>query len=373
MARKIMIIGLGGLGFDMLQFLARTTGVSEIVTADKDDTNGLFKTQNAIHGASCHGCYPRISFVQMDVSDVANTASVLKQVKPTVVINATTMLPWWAYHRLPKELYKKLHENGIAPLVPVFLTLTHKLMQAVRDSELDVPVVSCCFPDLVNPMLGKIGLAPTVGGGNHVLLVPELRRIVSEEMNVSMRNVAVYMVSHHGILSRFMQAPFWLKILVDDKDVGERFPPDRVRDLLEPSVRRLLGGGKEWKVPPNADIASSFLTAVLAIYFDTGALCHVTGPLGLPGGYPIHLSLDSVELALPEGLSQDEAVRIAEEAGRVGDGVDKIENDGTLIPTDESAAAHKEVLGIDCKEIRVEECEERAQELIAAFKRIGTD
>ncbi len=61
---------------------------------------------------------------------------------------------------LPKELYRKLHEGWIAPQAPVFLTLTHKLMQAVRDSELDVRVVSCCYSDLVNPMLGKIGLAP---------------------------------------------------------------------------------------------------------------------------------------------------------------------------------------------------------------------
>lgn len=67
MARSIMLVGLGGLGFDMLQFLARTPGVSEIVTADKDGTTGLFKTHNAIHGASCEGHYPRIRFVQMDV------------------------------------------------------------------------------------------------------------------------------------------------------------------------------------------------------------------------------------------------------------------------------------------------------------------
>lgn len=371
MAGKIMLIGLGELGFDILQFLARTPGISEIVTADKDGTRGLLKTQNVIHGAAHLGYYPRIQFRQLDVGDVKKTTEVLKEVQPTVLINATTLASPWMYHLLPKELYMKLHAGGVGPQVPLHLTLTYKLMRAVKESGLDMRVVSCSFPDVVNPMLTKIGLAPTVGGGNHCLLVPEIKRIVGEELHISLRNVTVFLVGHHGLLTAFMQTPFWVKILVDDKDVGDQFPLERLRKLLEPSVRRLLGGGEEWSIPYNEDIASSFLKNALAIYFDTGELCHATGVLGLPGGYPVHLSWKGAELALPEGLSEEEAIRIAEESGRIGDGIEQIKDDGTLVLTDKAAAAYKKVLEIKCKEIKIQESEDRAKELIEAFKRLG--
>ena len=55
MAGSILVIGLGDLGFHILQFLIRVPGVSTIVAADVDDEIGLVKTRDAIFGASQQG------------------------------------------------------------------------------------------------------------------------------------------------------------------------------------------------------------------------------------------------------------------------------------------------------------------------------
>ena len=61
-------------------------------------------------------------------------------------------------------------------------------------------------------------------------------------------------------------------------------------------------------------------------------------PAGLPGGYPVRIADGHVSLDLPPGLSQAEAVAYNERAGR-GDGVERIDDDGTVYFTDACKAA----------------------------------
>lgn len=63
---------------------------------------------------------------------------------------------------------------------------------------------------------------------------------------------------------------------------------------------------------------------------------------------------------MPVGIDREKAIQINEEAQKF-DGIEKIENDGTVIITDKVANAIKEMLGYYCKEIKLEECEEKAR------------
>lgn len=369
MVGKIMIVGLGELGFNILQFAARTIGVSEIIAADKDETSGIFKVENVIDGAAHQGFYPQIQFVSINLFNIEKTSDVLEEVRPNVLVNATTMQSWWMYHTLPDDVFKRLHEAGMGPQTPLHLTLTYKLMQAIKKSGISTKVVNCSYSDVVNPILSKIGLAPTVGGGNFDLLIPKIRRVVAERLKVHLREVKVYMIGHHGLLTSYMRAPFWVKILVGDKNVSRMFPIEKLRKILEPGVRQVMGGGRQWIMPPNQDIASSFLKNILAIYFNTGEFTHAPGPAGMHGGYPIRIYADRIELTLPEDLSLEEAVNINEEDA-LWDGIERIKDDGTLVFTDKAFKVMKETLGYECKELKVEENEERAKELLAAFKKI---
>ena len=102
--------------------------------------------------------------------------------------------------------------------------------------------------------------------------------------------------------------------------------------------------------------------------FDTGLLTHSPGPQGLPGGYPVRLGADGAEVFLPTGLSLEEAVAINETC-QVADGIARVEEDGTVIYTDESVQIFKELLDYDLKPLIFDECDERADELVAHFKR----
>jgi hypothetical protein len=107
---------------------------------------------------------------------------------------------------------------------------------------------------------------------------------------------------------------------------------------------------------------------ILGILFDTKELCHAPGPNGLPGGYPVKVSANGVEIFLPDDLTLDEAIRINKE-GETFDGIESIKEDGTVVLTDKVAATVKGLLDFDCKVYRVQECEAKAEELRDKFGR----
>jgi hypothetical protein len=88
----------------------------------------------------------------------------------------------------------------------------------------------------------------------------------------------------------------------------------------------------------------------------------------LPGGYPIILNEKGASLALPEELTQEEAVQINQRVIKEVDGVERIEDDGTTVFTDKCADAWREVFNYDCKELKIEDSEKRAKEILSIHK-----
>jgi hypothetical protein len=368
MAGSILVIGLGDLGFHLLQFLARVPGISKIVTADVNEGIGLVKTRDAIFGASQQGFYPETSFTPIDLYDIEGTSELLHDLNPDVICNVTTLMSWWVRHTLPAETYNKLAEAGSGPWVPMHLSLTYNLMQAIKKSGIDTRVVNCSFPDGVNPVLGKIGLAPTIGGGNTSLLIPPIKMVVAEKLHVPLRAVSVSFVGHHSVVTTGMKAPYWVRIFVDNKDVTELFPKDKIGELVMNARSRGMGATGWSGPPPQQATASSFLRNALAIYFDKHELVHASGPKGLTGGYPVRLSYDSVDVVVPKGLTLDEMVKINED-GAKWDGIEKIKSDGTLVLTDVAARIMRETLGYERSEYKVSESGTIAKELLDIVKK----
>jgi len=370
MGGKILLIGLGELGYHILVQLAFTKNIGKIIAADVKD-EAKTKVMVARNAAIHRGFYPEIEFAKVNLFDVEGTAEVLKEIQPNVICNATVLQSWWVFHLLPREIVDKLNDAGLGPQLPFHLTLTYKLMQAVKKSGIETRVINCSYSDVVDPVLSKVGLAPVCGGGNMDLFVPFIKCLVSKETGVPIQNVSVYMFGHHGLNSSFMRAPFLVKIYAYDKDVTDQFPHDKIREYCLPYLEAGMGGGLRWSVPPNEDIAGSFTRNLLAVYFDTKELCHAQGPAGLPGGYPVRLSTKGAEVVLPQGVTMDEAVRINEECGRY-DGIEKIKDDGTVVFTEKAVKVYREVLGYECEQLKIEESEERSKELRELFKKLLT-
>lgn len=368
MLGKILIIGsAGSVGHDMMYLIAAMTSNIKVVGSDINEEKGRREIEEALHLAHNIGNFPDLSFRKINLFEISETVELLKEIKPDVICNLASLGSWWVTRLLPADTYRKICPIG--PWLPNHLTLAHKLMQAVKKARIETRVVNGAYPDLTNVVLGKIGLAPVCGGGNMDLGCSRIRRIVAREMDVPVRSVSIYGVGHHGAYyTKGLDGPFWVKILVNGEDFTDRFPNELI-------VKLYKAGGYaatyQYKGPlvDQMRTASSFLKHVLAIYYDTKEIhtC-VTGPAGLPGGYPTRLSAVGAEVVLP-GLSIEEAIEINEVGARL-DGIERVKDDGTVVFMDENVELMREVVGYECSELKISESEERAKELNTKLKRL---
>ena len=362
---KVLIVGLGSLGTLILEFLARSRGPTEIIAADVDEQRGLQKTNNVILGAANMGFYPRMKFLKMDVNDIDSTSAILRNECPDLVVNATTLQSWWVIgSQLSEGAYVRLLDAGLGPWIPMHLTLTHKLMQAIQKSGIAANVVSTSFPDAVNCILSKINLSPTVGVGNFDLLIPRVKKAVSDKLGIPLNEVTVFMLGHHYHDVRVEEfgttggAPYFLRILVGDRDVTKGVGAEKM--LLAPIPTPPLTGS-------DSQVASSAVKNILAIVNDTGELTHAPGPQGLPGGYPVRLDAQGAHVVVPEGLTLEEAIQINEEAQKY-DGIERIEDDGSVVLTEKAHKIMQEMLHYERKRFAISESETVAKELGALYK-----
>lgn len=367
---EVLIVGLGGVGSWVLELLARTEGISYVVGADFNEDWGQRKVNTVASGVALQGYYPRLEFVRIDLRDVDATAETIARLQPQLIFNCATLQTWWVrYQYLPPEKAKRLGEAGSGPWLPTHMALARKLMLAIRASGWKDHVINSGFADSSNMVLAKRGLAPTMGLGNIDLIVPRIQIGVAKRVNVPVRNVTVYAVLHHYHLGCFRKGPtgappYFVRIMVGDHDVTGQFDTDQL--LYEVQQDGLSGEHL------NPVVAASGVKNALALLRDTGLLTHTNGPQGLPGGYPVRVSAVGAEVFLPAGVTLEEAI-VINEAGQRGDGIERIEDDGTVIYTDKAVQIMKEVLDYDLAPLKFDECDGRADELIARFRALSQE
>ena len=90
----------------------------------------------------------------------------------------------------------------------------------------------------------------------------------------------------------------------------------------------------------------------------------------------VRLSRKGAEVVLPKDMTLEEAIRLNEEAQKF-DGIESILDDGRVRFTEKSWSTLKELVGYDCREMTIDESEERAKELrqkfVAFAKRHGVN
>lgn len=364
---RVLIAGLGDVGSAALHDLARAPTVGAILALEVDGTRAR-QVASARYCAQQGGRFPQLDFLREDIRDVRRVAEILQAFHPDVVLNATTLLSWWVIKTLPEALGARLAAARFGPWLPVHLTLTWKLMQAVRAARIAAVVVNASYPDVVNPVLGRVGLAPTVGIGNVDLLAPAIREAAADLLGLPSHHLRCVLVAHHAhVFPLFgegrMLAPYFLRVSDGERDLTRRLPPGRL-------FRRVA---ELHAIPTDRSLArvtaASAAKTVLALLDDTDELTHAAGPLGLPGGYPVRLGAAGPRLALPRGLTRARAVRLNERA-MAHDGIAGIGPEGTVRFLPRSVAVMRKVLGYHCPELRLRDSERRAAELVARVERL---
>jgi hypothetical protein len=364
---KILLVGLGNLGSIVLELLARSAGRCEIVTTTRSGLRGEARCNLARVGAIAQGFNPRIRNLELDLNQIDDVAEILRSEKPDVILNTATMLTWWLSDLLPADAARRIRQAGFGVWLPVHLSPSVKLMKAVRAAGYSGHVVNAPFPDAVNCVLGRMGLAPACGVGNIDEIVAKVRLLAAKRLGSAIATIEVSLVAHHaleryvycesGVAPRVTVPPSIVRVRRDGIDVTDQFD---VQDLLfspypvaEGTVTHFLTAG-------------SAVRLLHALLDETPNFLHAPGPGGLPGGYPVRVNRTGVAVALGS-ISLAEAIS-TNELGQAFDGIERIEANGTTIISEDSVATLKRELGYAPVRVHPDSAEEQAEELVARFR-----
>ncbi len=363
---NILFVGLGNLGsqvFDL--FLLRARQDQRFVVAGRNLEYLRQRTSLATYAAMQLGFQPKVDCIQMDVQEIEQTAHIIRSFKPDVIFSSVTIQPSSAISKLPPSLFEKLRHAGAGPWLPLTLALVYKLMQAVQQTGLDTIVLNGAAPDNAHAVLGKVGLAPTTGVGNLANVIPALRKTIALQLKRPTEQVQVLFFGHnqvfHGLrTSGAPGAPFYLTVLLDGKEVTHLLDLQAIFTTLPATLKH------EYTQLLSATSAASLFDAIT---MKTPTIVHAPGPNGLPGAYPIRACENGVEVILPQELTLEEAIRINQEGQRL-DGIEKIDDDGTIHFAEWNMEILKETLGYECLRLPLSEVEERANELKEGYFRL---
>jgi hypothetical protein len=224
-----------------------------------------------------------------DLRDQARTATVLAEADPQVVVSCVSTQSPWEAKTAPSAWTRLLESAGFGLTVLLHSELAVVIGRALREASSSALFFNASFPDAVNPLLRELEIPVTAGIGNVAILAAALQTALGLSDQAQL-----HLLAHHLHLRQPAtdnEALGWL----DESaiDVGVHLRTHRGIDRRE--ANQITGHG-----------AASLLCAV--VRGDTVAT-HLPGPGGLPGGYPVSVSLDGVRLRLPSVITADEAIR----------------------------------------------------------------
>lgn len=324
----IMIVGAGVLGRMLAEMLVwGPLPVRVVLAARRLDEVAATANMIRLSGLNQDAAVD-IDAQQLDLDDESATAEAIARLAPAVLVNAASVYSYWRVEGplegVPKGLW-----------LPFHLSTTYRLMRVLRRSGHEPLVVNGAYPDAVNPALAALGLAPAVGIGNVMNVVPAIRVAASIALNCGVQHVDVRLVAHHYVSNRLPAhgdaggAPYLLRVYHDGTDVTDRLDVPAVLRLLPTRVRRVRG--REGM----AVTASSAFAVVRALVSSQPRRVHAPGPCGLAGGYPLSIDRSAVRFDLPPGVSIEEA-RAVNEGGQVFEGIERIDPDGRTHFVDEA-------------------------------------
>ncbi|MDC0358413.1 hypothetical protein OAO01_06310 [Oligoflexia bacterium] len=364
--KTLMIVGIGDLAGLVLDMITTVPSFGKIILAGRD-VNHMNQRANLCRlVANQLGYYPEIECVSLDLMNVEQTSNTLLRCKPDIIFNTASLQSWRILTLLPKEVYESLDQAQFGPWLPMHLTTIYKLMLAVKAAGLDADVINAAFPDATAPVLDKVGLSPMCGIGNVANVIPALRGSVANKFQLPVQRVEVSLVTQHYFSHRVPAfgdsggSPYYFRALIDGEELSDGYTDEEIFRSVATDFKKTGGPFRQMIT------ASSAVSLLVPLMLGHEARTHAPGPHGLVGGYPVVVGSDGVEVDLPKDLSLADAVRINQECQRF-DGIESIDDDGTVHFTEHEVSIMKKFLGYECHEMPLSDCEERAEELRAKY------
>ncbi|WP_052118533.1 hypothetical protein [Erwinia oleae] len=363
----MLIIGTGNLCANLLPLLANSEKVTNLTLAGRSRDSVIRLANLTQFTAFNLGNRSNLSTAEIDLNEIEQTAETLSKIKPKIIFMGASLQAARLITLLPKEHFEEIDKAEFGLWLPMQLSLNLNLMKSVKMSGIDCKVVNSAFPDAVGTVLSKVGLAPDIGVGNIGNIVPALTHAAAMYLGLDLHRVEIKLIASHYFthyVHRFGnagRAKYDLKIFVDGALLSESVDHAAIFSLLNGPLRRT--GGTEGQIL-TASSASKILNALTS---SSHIKCHAPGPLGLPGGYPVLVSKDSIKLDLAASLTQSDAIKINEECQKA-DGIEKIDLDGTVHFCEREVSILKSILNYECKTMKLDDCFLWSNELAAKYK-----
>jgi len=365
-----MLVGLGDLGTAVLELLACEPGFGPIVVASRDAARAEARVNLARLSAVARGVSGdahRVRFLALDLDRPDEVAEAVHQEAPDIILTTATRQTWWVADLLPPPQASRLRKARFGVWLPLHLTLTLKLMRALHAADYHGLTLVAPFPDVVNPVLARLGLAPACGVGNVAEVAAKVRLLAAQNLRRPPEQFRVMLVAHHALESWAFTGtpgplpPHFLRVDLGGEDVTEAAGGEQ---LLRAPYRIPSG-------PATCTLTAATIVSLLrALASDEETWIHAPGPEGLPGGYPVMVRRNQIRLAPIPGLTREEAIAL-NEASHKFDGIERIEPDGTVFFCAEDAAVLREVLEYRVTSLKPEEADDRARELMAKLRELG--
>ncbi|NRA59569.1 MAG: hypothetical protein HRU25_01390 [Psychrobium sp.] len=308
--KSVLIIGLGSLTKKIIFHLANQ-GKVEIIVLSRSVTNsswlnlcGLFEDVD-------------IKFVQGNALDKRQIQRLIKQYSPDLIINGASLASPFCLVGHPKA--EMVKQAGFALQIGSQISIIMSVMEVVKDISPKTPVLNCSFPDLVNPILYKLNLAPTGGIGNVSMLEMIARKEIQSYFNTGKKQ-DIRVIGHHAhVLPILRNSVHELShhpiVYCNNKKVDGIF-----NDLdLNLSPEEI-----------NHFTAMSAIPVINALLWHESDLqCSIPGVLGYAGGIPTILHNGEIISNLPNDMEHGDVICYFNEALTL-DGVSAIEEDGTI-------------------------------------------
>ena len=194
---RIMIVGVGDLANHVINQLLSRPATTRLTLAGRDVKALQQRANLARYAAANCGVLAEIGTAKLDLTNVEATAEVLAAERPDIIFMSASLQSWRRLTELPKALFEQLDEAQFGPWLPMHLTLNYSLMRAVRMAGIRPKVVNAAFPDAVNPILAKVGLAPDLGVGNVSNIIPALTFAIASLTGLSAEALRVRLVAQH--------------------------------------------------------------------------------------------------------------------------------------------------------------------------------
>jgi hypothetical protein len=224
----------------------------------------------------------------------------LQDIQPSFVVHAASLVSPWEQRNPQSRWSQLLSRCGFGLTLPLQAVLALKTVRAIQQSAADCQLINASYPDGVNPLLAALGLPVLCGVGNIAILAAAYEACIPAGVRFSM-------IAHHSDIGRIgatdRQRTDHIRVWLDDVETNESDP------TFLKLMRQIRGAELN-------QVTGATVVSLLARLTSHGEFrCHLPGPNGLPGGYPVRFRSGRVFLDLPAGFSQSEAIAHNQEAG----------------------------------------------------------